>query len=64
MLEAVSSAPSQDLPDHFFVVAPGYETIRLDGGEVTFSIAAASGNTGKIVYRAGGDEIGNGGGAI
>ena len=37
--------------------------IHLDRGEVTFSIAAASGNMAKMIYGAGGDEVGNGGGA-
>ena len=64
MVEAVSGAPSQDLPDHFFVVASGYETIHLDSGEVTFSIAVASGNMAKMMYGAGRDEVGNDGGAV
>ena len=38
--------------------------IHLDGGEVTFSIAAASGNTGKMMYGAEKDAVGNGGGAV
>ena len=34
--------------------------LHLDGGEVTFSIAAASANTTKMVYRAEEDAVGNG----
>jgi hypothetical protein len=64
MVEAVSGAPSQDLPDHFFVVASGYEIIHLDGGEVTFSIEAASGNMAEMMYEVGRDAVGNGGGAV
>ena len=37
--------------------------IHLDGGEVTFSIEAASGNMAGMMYEAGGNEVGNGGGA-
>ena len=37
--------------------------IRLDGGEVTFSIAAASGNMAEMMYGAEKDAVGNGGGA-
>ena len=39
-------------------------SVHLDGGEVTFSIAAASGNTGKMMYGAENREVGNGGGAV
>ena len=35
--------------------------IHLDGGEVTFSIAAASGNMAEMMYEAEKDEVGNGG---
>ena len=45
-------------------VAKECRTLHLDGGEVTFSIAAASGNMAKMIYGAGGDEVGNGGGAV
>jgi len=37
--------------------------LHLDGGEVTFSIAAASGNMAEMMYGAGEREVGNGGGA-
>ncbi len=38
--------------------------IHLDGGEVTFSIAAASGNMAETMYGAEEDAVGNGGGAV
>ena len=38
--------------------------IHLDGGEVTFSIAAASGNMAKMMYGAEKDAVSNGGGAV
>jgi hypothetical protein len=38
--------------------------VHLDGGEVTFSIAAASGNMAKMIYEAEDREVGNGGGAV
>ena len=34
--------------------------IHLDGGEVTFSIAAASGNMAEMMYGAEKDEVGSG----
>jgi hypothetical protein len=34
--------------------------LHLDGGEVTFSIAAASGNMAKMIYGAEDREVGNG----
>ena len=38
--------------------------IHLEGGEVTFSIEAASGSMAKMMYGAGNREVGNGGGAV
>ena len=37
--------------------------LHLDRGEVTFSIAAASGNMAEMMYGAEKDAVGNGGGA-
>ena len=45
-------------------VAKECRTLHLDGGEVTFSIAAASGNMAKMIYGAEKDAAGNGGGAV
>jgi hypothetical protein len=39
-------------------------SVHLADGEVTFSIEAASGSMAKMTYGAGGDEVGNGGGAV
>jgi hypothetical protein len=50
-------------PEAVEEVRRGYAR-HLDGGEVTFSIAATSGNTGKMMYGAGGDEVGDGGRAV
>ncbi len=48
------------IPDRSLVTVD-QRAIHLDGGEVTFSIAPASGNTEKIVYGAEEDAVGSGG---
>ncbi len=50
------------IPDQSLVTVD-QRSVHLDGGEVTFSIEAASGNMAKMMYGARGDEVGNGGGA-
>jgi len=47
------------IPDRSLVTVD-QRALHLDGGEVTFSIAAASGNMAEMMYGAGGDEVGNG----
>jgi hypothetical protein len=51
------------IPDRSLVTVD-QRALHLGRGEVTFSIAAASGNMAKMIYGAGGDEVGNGGGAV
>ena len=51
------------IPDKSLVTVD-QRAIHLDGGEVTFSIAAASGDTGKMMYGAEEDAVGNGGEAV
>ena len=51
------------IPDRSLVTVD-QRALHLDGGEVTFSIAAASGNMAKMVYEAEKDAVGNGGGAV
>jgi len=51
------------IPDKSLVTVD-QRSVHLADGEVTFSIEAASGNTGKMMYGAGGDEVGDGGGAV
>jgi hypothetical protein len=48
------------IPDRSLVTVD-QRAIHLDGGEVTFSIAAANGNMAKMMYGAEKDEVGNGG---
>ena len=50
------------IPDRSLVTVD-QRALHLDRGEVTFSIEAASGSMAKMVYGAGGDEVGDGGGA-
>ena len=50
------------IPDRSLVTVD-QRALHLDRGEVTFSIAAASANTTKIMYGAEEDAVGNGGGA-
>ena len=52
------------IPDRSLVTVD-QRALHLDNGEVTFSIAAASGNMAEMMYgaRGEGDEVGNGGGA-
>jgi hypothetical protein len=47
------------IPDRSLVTGD-QRAIRLDRGEVTFSIAAASGNMAKMMYGAEKDAVGNG----
>ena len=49
------------IPDRSLVTV-NQRAIDLDRGEVTLSIAAASGNTGKMMYGAEKSEVGNVGG--
>ena len=51
------------IPDRSLVTVD-QRAIHLDRGEVTFSIAAASGNMAKMMYGAEEDAVGNGGGAV
>ena len=51
------------IPDRSLVTV-NQRAIDLDRGEVTLSIAAASGNTGKMMYGTEEDAVGNGGGAV
>ncbi len=51
------------IPDRSLVTVD-QRALHLDRGEVTFSIAAASGNMAKMMYGAEKDEVGNGGGAV
>ena len=51
------------IPDKSLVTVD-QRAIHLDGGEVTFSIAAASGDAGKMMYGAEEEAVGNGGGAV
>ena len=48
------------IPDRSLVTVD-QRAIHLDGGEVTFSIAAASGNMAEMMYGAEEDEVDNGG---
>ncbi len=48
------------IPDRSLVTVD-QRALHLDNGEVTFSIAAASANTTKIMYGAEEDAVGNGG---
>ena len=47
------------IPDRSLVTVD-QRALHLDGGEVTFSIAAASGNMAKMIYGAEDREVGNG----
>ena len=51
------------IPDRPLVTVD-QRSVHLADGEVTFSIEAASGNMGKIMYGVGRDEVGDGGGAV
>ena len=51
------------IPDRSLVTVD-QRALHLDGGEVTFSIAAASANMTKMMYGAEEDAVGNGGGAV
>ena len=51
------------IPDRSLVTVD-QRAIHLDGGEVTFSIEAASGNMAEMMYGAEKDAVGNGGGAV
>ena len=51
------------IPDRSLITVD-QRALHLDGGEVTFSIAAASGNMAKMIYGAEKDEVGDGGGAV
>ena len=51
------------IPDRSLVTVD-QRSVHLADGEVTFSIEAASGNMGKIMYGVGRDEVGDGGGAV
>ena len=48
------------IPDRSLVTVD-QRALHLDGGEVTFSIAAASGNMSEMMYGAEKSEVGNGG---
>jgi len=50
------------IPDRSLVTVD-QRALHLDGGEVTFSIAAASGNMAEMMYGAEKDAVGNGSGA-
>ena len=51
------------IPDRSLVTID-QRALHLDSGEVTFSIAAASGNMAEMMYEAEKDAVGNGGGAV
>ena len=51
------------IPDRSLVTVD-QRALHLDSGEVTFSIAAASGNMAEMMYGAEKDAVGNGGGAV
>ena len=51
------------IPDRSLITVD-QRALHLDGGEVTFSIAAASGNMAEMMYGAEEDEFGNSGGAV
>ena len=48
------------IPDRSLITVD-QRAFHLDGGEVTFSIAAANGNMAEMMYGAGEREVGNGG---
>ena len=51
------------IPDRSLVTVD-QRAIHLDGGEVTFSIAAASGNMAETMYEAEKDAVGGVGGDV
>ena len=51
------------IPDRSLVTVD-QRSVHLTDGEVTFSIEAASGNMGKMMYGAEEDAVGTGGGAV
>ena len=53
-------SPCKEALQRRSLITVDQRALHLDGGEVTFSIAAASGNMAKMIYGAEDREVGNG----